>query len=219
MILRYSATHKTQHNKVYRLDALDAYNQKLVKKIAVRGISDEGLSGHQRLPVSGIDRGIDRPSRRRRGWKSRSSSQDGHQARRFASWRKATISSTSPAGWTSTRASSSRTSTPMTNTVSFTNGVEIRARRGHRRRERNALCAASRFARPSKPTSKKSKRCSTRASKCCRCSSSMKWPNTAQYNDAGEKPASTPGYSKKNTPARELKRVRRSGPARPTPST
>ncbi len=45
MILRYSATHKTQYNKIYRLDALDAYNQKLVKKIAVRGISTKGLSG------------------------------------------------------------------------------------------------------------------------------------------------------------------------------
>jgi len=44
-ILRYSATHKTEHNKVHRLDALDAYNQKLVKKIAVRGISVKGLSG------------------------------------------------------------------------------------------------------------------------------------------------------------------------------
>ncbi len=44
-ILRYSATHKTQHNKVHRLDALDAYNQKLVKKINVRGISVKGLSG------------------------------------------------------------------------------------------------------------------------------------------------------------------------------
>ena len=45
IILRYSATHKTQHNKVHRLDALDAYNQKLVKKIAVRGVSVKGLSG------------------------------------------------------------------------------------------------------------------------------------------------------------------------------
>ena len=45
MILRYSATHKTAHNKIHRLDALDAYNQKLVKKIAVRGISVKGLSG------------------------------------------------------------------------------------------------------------------------------------------------------------------------------
>lgn len=45
MILRYSATHKTEYNKIHRLDALDAYNQKLVKKIAVRGISTRGLNG------------------------------------------------------------------------------------------------------------------------------------------------------------------------------
>lgn len=45
IILRYSATHKLEHNKVFRLDALDAYNQKLVKKIAVRGISTKGLTG------------------------------------------------------------------------------------------------------------------------------------------------------------------------------
>ncbi|RLA82952.1 MAG: restriction endonuclease subunit R [Epsilonproteobacteria bacterium] len=46
MILSYSATHKKIRNKVHRLDALDAYNQKLVKKISVRGISVKGLSGN-----------------------------------------------------------------------------------------------------------------------------------------------------------------------------
>lgn len=45
MVLRYSATHKVDHNKVHRLDAVDAYNQKLVKKIAVRGITVKGLAG------------------------------------------------------------------------------------------------------------------------------------------------------------------------------
>lgn len=45
MVLRYSATHKVEHNKVHRLDAVDAYNQKLVKKIAVRGIAVKGLAG------------------------------------------------------------------------------------------------------------------------------------------------------------------------------
>ena len=45
MVLRYSATHRTTHNKIHRLDALDAYNQKLVKKISVRGISVKGLAG------------------------------------------------------------------------------------------------------------------------------------------------------------------------------
>ncbi|MGS1015213.1 type III restriction-modification system endonuclease [Rhodanobacter sp. UC4450_H17] len=44
-VLRYSATHKTRHNQIHRLDALDAYNQKLVKKIAVRGITMKGLAG------------------------------------------------------------------------------------------------------------------------------------------------------------------------------
>lgn len=47
MILRYSATHKTEHNKIHRLDALDAYNQKLVKKIWVRGITSKGMTGTQ----------------------------------------------------------------------------------------------------------------------------------------------------------------------------
>lgn len=45
MILRYSATHKTSYNKIHRLDALDAYNQKLVKKIKVSGITIKGLTG------------------------------------------------------------------------------------------------------------------------------------------------------------------------------
>lgn len=45
MLLRYSATHKVEHVKVHRLDAVDAYNAKLVKKIAVRGITVKGLAG------------------------------------------------------------------------------------------------------------------------------------------------------------------------------
>lgn len=56
MVLRYSATHKTQHNKIHRLDALDAYNQKLVKKIAVRGITSKGQAGtNAYLYLEGID--------------------------------------------------------------------------------------------------------------------------------------------------------------------
>ncbi len=56
MILRYSATHRTQHCRVHRLDALDAYNQKLVKKIAVRGIQTRGLAGtNAYLYLEGIE--------------------------------------------------------------------------------------------------------------------------------------------------------------------
>ncbi len=44
LTLRYSATHKQDsiYNMVYRLDALDAYNKQLVKKIKVIGISEIG---------------------------------------------------------------------------------------------------------------------------------------------------------------------------------
>ena len=44
LTLRYSATHRSDsiYNMVYRLDAMDAYNKRLVKKIAVKGISESG---------------------------------------------------------------------------------------------------------------------------------------------------------------------------------
>jgi len=44
LTLRYSATHKADsiYNMIYRLDAMDAYNKRLVKKIAVKGITETG---------------------------------------------------------------------------------------------------------------------------------------------------------------------------------
>lgn len=44
--LRYSATHKSDsiYNMVYRLDAMEAYNKRLVKKIAVKGITETGTT-------------------------------------------------------------------------------------------------------------------------------------------------------------------------------
>ena len=46
LTLRYSATHKSDsiYNMVYRLDAMEAYNKKLVKKIAVKGITETGTT-------------------------------------------------------------------------------------------------------------------------------------------------------------------------------
>ncbi len=45
--VRYSATHAAgeEYNKVYRLDALDAYHKRLVKKIQVKGINLKGSTG------------------------------------------------------------------------------------------------------------------------------------------------------------------------------
>ena len=44
-VLNYSATHKTQHDTIYALDALDAYRQKLVKRIHVKGFEVKNLRG------------------------------------------------------------------------------------------------------------------------------------------------------------------------------
>ena len=43
--LNYSATHKTHHDLVYALDALDAYNQRLVKRIEVKGFELHNMRG------------------------------------------------------------------------------------------------------------------------------------------------------------------------------
>ena len=43
--INYSATHKTQHNLVYVLDALDAFNKRLVKKIEVKGFEVKNFRG------------------------------------------------------------------------------------------------------------------------------------------------------------------------------
>jgi type III restriction enzyme len=78
MVLRYSATHKTTHNKIHRLDALDAYNQKLVKKIA-RGIS---VKGWRALPTCTCNPSISSKKPPEAASSSSRSSRWQHQARR-----------------------------------------------------------------------------------------------------------------------------------------
>lgn len=54
--LRYSATHREIYNMVYKLDAVDAFNKKLVKQINVKGIDIKGTTGtHGYLYLEGID--------------------------------------------------------------------------------------------------------------------------------------------------------------------
>lgn len=58
MTLRYSATHKADsiYNMIYRLDAMEAYNKKLVKKIEVKGISQKGsTASHGFIYLEGIN--------------------------------------------------------------------------------------------------------------------------------------------------------------------
>jgi type III restriction enzyme len=54
--LRYSATHREAYNMIYILDAIDAFNRKLVKKIRVKGIEIKGTTGtHSYMYLEGID--------------------------------------------------------------------------------------------------------------------------------------------------------------------
>ncbi len=46
--LNYSATHREQHNPVYVLDAVDAFNKRLVKKIEVKGFELKNFRGTDR---------------------------------------------------------------------------------------------------------------------------------------------------------------------------
>ena len=62
--LRYSATHRKDsiYNMVYRLDAIEAYNKRLVKKISVKGISVTGTTGTESyLYLEKINLSGDRP--------------------------------------------------------------------------------------------------------------------------------------------------------------
>ena len=60
--LNYSATHAKHHNLVYVLDSLDAYNKKLVKKIAVKALEVRNLKGaHGYLFLQNIILSPDKP--------------------------------------------------------------------------------------------------------------------------------------------------------------
>jgi len=47
--IRYSATHKDKHNRLYKLDSIDAYEQKLVKQIEVASIQVQ--DGHNKAYI------------------------------------------------------------------------------------------------------------------------------------------------------------------------
>ncbi len=62
--ISYSATHKEHNNEIYVLDAVDAYKQKLVKKIEVKGIKTSEIStGSSYVYFSHIILSQDKPPR------------------------------------------------------------------------------------------------------------------------------------------------------------
>ena len=104
--LRYSATHVDKHHMVYRLDAVDAYERKLVKQIEVA--SADGRGGAQQAVSCGFvsvsnKRGVDH--RARSSWTCRARPAS---AREKVPCRTATISSRSPAARSTRTAASAK---------------------------------------------------------------------------------------------------------------
>lgn len=125
MVLRYSATHKTEHNKVYRLDAVDAYNQKLVKKIAVRGVTVKGLSGtNAYLYLESIQVSVSKPPIARVEMEVRQSSSIKRVRRNIG--RNQNLFDVSD-GLDQYRGFVVSDIDAVMNTISFTNGVEVEA--------------------------------------------------------------------------------------------
>ncbi|QNM87114.1 DEAD/DEAH box helicase family protein [Polaribacter pectinis] len=53
--LRYSATHKEKHNLMYKLDSVDAYEQKLVKQIEVASLEVENVHNQAYIKLLKVD--------------------------------------------------------------------------------------------------------------------------------------------------------------------
>ncbi|SDT74923.1 DEAD/DEAH box helicase family protein [Actinoplanes derwentensis] len=56
LVLRYSATHRVRHDLVHRLDAAEAYREKLVKRIAVIGVDGVAGPAKRRLQIREVIR-------------------------------------------------------------------------------------------------------------------------------------------------------------------
>ena len=54
--LRYSATHRTSPNLVYRLTPFDAFQRELVKRIQVAGVTEVGDDNHQGVTLQAVER-------------------------------------------------------------------------------------------------------------------------------------------------------------------
>ena len=191
MLLRYSATHKVEHTKVHRLDALDAYNQKLVKKIAVRGITVKGLAGSTAyLYLDAIEIAKGAKPRARVEIEVQTASGIKRQIKRLDLGSNLHTVSNGIEAYKDlfvTEVDANRDVIELSNDDVVVAGqlADPEATRGTARHQPNRAILpapprdASRFARSSVPIWTRSASCSARASRCSRCSSSTRSPSIA----------------------------------------
>ena len=194
--LNYSATHKDQHNTVYVLDAVDAFNKRLVKKIEVKGFELKNYRGTDRyLFLENIIISPNKPPQ------AKIEFEIGYQKSINRESRICSVGSDLYAmshnmeqykGYTVSEID------PIRGVVFFTNGEAARSSVMCPK----MTCAGSRSARPSFRTLKKSASCSHWASRPCPSSSSTKSPSTVcTMITAMKRTDCTASCSSRNTPA------------------
>ncbi|WP_199408857.1 DEAD/DEAH box helicase family protein [Collinsella sp. TF10-11AT] len=179
--LNYSATHKVTHDAVYVLDALDAFNQRLVKRIEVKGFELKNMRGTDGyLYLQDIKISKNKPPRRSSSSRNSTPRGPSPNVRRASTSRTTSIprpassrrtatgspcprsSRTAMFSWATSSSSTASSSAAAT----FTAILPI------------ATCAECRSARPSKAIWRRRRRCSRAASSACRSSLSTRSPST-----------------------------------------
>ena len=200
LTLRYSATHKSDsiYNMVFRLDAMEAYNRRLVKKIAVKGITESGSSAADSyLYLESINLSKSDPTATLQ-FEVKMASGVPKKKSRIVKFEITFM--TTPVVWKNIETAlwSSRSMDEMTrwssSTVSrFFPGMSLESWTRTR-------CGVSRYEKPSSPTSSGSASCFTRALRCFPCSSLTKWQTTGNMMpQASRSTANTPPYLRRNT--------------------
>lgn len=195
--LNYSATHKERHNLIYVLDALDAYNKRLVKRIEVKGFEVKNFRGTDGyLYLESFILSPKQPPKVRMELEIRYNKSINRETRQL------TVGATyisSPVKWNSIAAFPFRRLIPLMEPSPSPTAISS-ARAKSSAMFPKATCAVCRFGKQSSHTSRRKPSCSTRESRRCRCSSSTRWRiigNTMRM--AMRCWASSDGCSRKNT--------------------
>jgi len=175
--LNYSATHAKHHNLVYVLDALDAFNKRLVKKIEVKGFEVKNFRGtdsylyleqiilsSKKPPMAKIELEIGYNKSINRETRILGVGDDLYfVSQEMEQYKGYTISEIDPLRGTVTFIPTAKSSKPVMWWAMCP----------------KRICAAFKSEKPSSPTLKKRKSSSIWASSVCPCSSSTKWQSTA----------------------------------------
>ena len=200
--LRYSATHVDKHHMVYRLDAVDAYERKLVKQIEVASATVEGAHNkpyvrlvsvsNKRGSVIGAKVELDVQTAQRRAAREDVTVQDGDDLEQttgralYADYRIGEIRAAKGDEFMELR---------------YPGGEDF-LRLGQAYGDVDATGRAAADDPPHHPASTWTRRsaCARRASRCCRSSSSTPWRSTASTTTTATRSrASTPASSRRST--------------------